>query len=119
MAEWRVTVPRWHPTPLNKLLKMHHMAAHRAKKGDMQMVAVYGRHVPKAVGKRRVRLILRLKKGQRGVDPDAPLKVALDALVAAGLLTDDNRQGVELAPVHYERGTETDWGTVIVLEDLG
>jgi Holliday junction resolvase RusA-like endonuclease len=63
-----------------------------------------------------VSLRITLARGQRGPDPDAWWKSALDALVHAGLLTDDNRQGVELGPVEYDRGPHRK--TVITLEDI-
>lgn len=77
---------------------------------------VYGAHVPKAAGKRRVKLTIVLGPRQRGGDPDAYWKSTLDALARAGLILDDNRQGVELASVAYERGTRK--ATVIGLTDV-
>jgi len=37
-------------------------------------------------------------------------------LVSSGLLTDDNRQGVEFAPVTYSRDPKS-WGSRITLEE--
>jgi hypothetical protein len=92
--------------------------AARRKKADAQMIAVYGRSIPKAVGKRRVDLEIILKPKQRGGDVDAYNKSLLDGLVRCGLLVDDNRQHVELSQPTYSRGTEKDWGARIVLEDV-
>jgi Holliday junction resolvase RusA-like endonuclease len=117
MAATEIYIPRWHPVTVNQLLRGK-WTAHRLKKADREMVWAYAQGHPKATGKRRVVLTIILKPGQRGADPDAFFKSLADALVQAGLLTDDNRQGVELAPVAYERGTATDWGTRIRLTDL-
>lgn len=61
-------------------------------------------------------MTIQLGKGQRAADPDGQWKVTLDALVKAGLLVDDNRQGVELMPVQFTRGAIK--ATEIVLEDM-
>jgi hypothetical protein len=60
--------------------------------------------------------VLTLAPRQRACDPDAFWKSTLDALVHAGLLVDDNRQGCELGEVRFDRGTAR--RTVIVLADL-
>jgi hypothetical protein len=57
--------------------------------------------VPKATGRRHVSLHIVLKKGQRAGDLDSYFKSLRAALVHAGMLVDDNRQGVELAPVAF------------------
>jgi hypothetical protein len=59
---------------------------------------------------------LTLGPRQRGGDPDAYFKSVLDALVRAGLLIDDNRQGAELGDVTFARGLAR--RTEIVLEDV-
>ena len=117
MAEYVITIPDWNPTPLNKLLG-HWAKAARKKKADARMVWAYAvsAHVPKAAGKRSVELTITLAPRQRAFDPDAPWKGLLDALVRCGLLTDDNRQGVELMPIKYERGERK--ATRIILKDL-
>ena len=81
------------------------------------MVWWYCDHLPTAQGKRRVSLHIILKKGQRAADPDAYAKSVGDALVAAYMLVDDNRQHVEWAPVTFARAIN--WGTQITLEDIG
>ncbi|HZZ77475.1 MAG TPA: hypothetical protein VFE62_03090, partial [Gemmataceae bacterium] len=84
-------IPRWHPTPLNKLLGNHFRAA-RLKKADREMVHWYCHinKIPHASGKRRVTLTIILKPGQRACDPDSPWKSCCDALVACGALREDN-----------------------------
>jgi Holliday junction resolvase RusA-like endonuclease len=86
------------------------------KSADKEVVAWYMTTVPPATGKRRLLLTIVLGKGQRGGDPDAYYKSLLDALTTCGQLTDDNRQGVELAPVQFVRGATP--ATIIMLEDL-
>ena len=103
---------------MNQLLGGHWSKGHRLKKLDRQMIWAYAQGQPKATGKRRVELTIILKPAQRAADPDAYFKSLADGLVHAGMLTDDNRQGVELTPVTYERGTASDWGTRIRLTDF-
>ena len=82
------------------------------------MIAFYARRagIPEATGKRRVRMTITLAKGQRAFDPDAPWKVVLDSLVACQMLTDDNRQGVELGGVEFDRGQAR--STAIIIEEI-
>ena len=117
MSSVELYIPHWHPAPLNALLGGHWSKGHRLKKADRAMIWAYAQGHPKAESKRRVELTIILKKGQRAADPDSQFKSLNDALKQAGLLVDDNRQYVELAPVRYERGSETDWGTRVVLRD--
>ena len=121
MAKYSILIPNFFPTPLNKLL-CHWAVAAKYKKKDRQMIAAYGamHKVPKATRKRRVTLRIYLQKRQRAWDPDALWKSTLDALVHAGLLTNDNKEGCELAPVEYCRlnneAHKTE--TMIILEDI-
>lgn len=106
-----------HPARLNQLLAGRWQAS-RLKARDRRTVALAARlaGIPPATGKRRVELAITLGPRQRGGDKDAYWKSTLDALVRAGLLTDDNRQGVELAPVAYDRGPAP--RSTITLTDL-
>ena len=103
MTCFTIEIPRWHPVPLNKLMNCHWGKRDRLKKDDQQMIFGYTRNIPKAEGKRRVSLHITLDKGQRAFDPDAYTKSLNDALVAVGMLVDDNRQHVELMPVTFSR----------------
>jgi hypothetical protein len=116
-GSWEFVIPGWHPTRLNELLG-HHMKAARLKSRDREIVRDHCllAGVPPASGKRRVTLRVVLAKGQRAGDPDCYWKSVLDALVSAGVLSDDNRQGVELAPVEFDRSRAK--STVIRLENL-
>lgn len=118
MSEYVIEIPNWQPTTLNRLLGGHWAKAARKKKSDARMVWAYAAsaQVPKATCKRSLQLTIILAKRQRAPDPDAHFKSGCDALVRCGLLTDDNRQGVELLPIRYERSERK--GTRIVLKDL-
>jgi len=113
-----LTIPDWAPTPLNKLLSAHWGTPAKRKKADARMIWAYAAsaQIPKATGKRSVELTITLAPRQRAADPDAYFKSGCDALVRCGLLTDDNRQGVELLPVRFKRGERK--ATRIVLRDL-
>jgi hypothetical protein len=108
----------WHPAKINDLYRGHWAIRARLKRTDRELLAAYAKlaGIPQAEGKRRVSLVLTLAPGQRGGDPDAYWKSTLDALVHAGLLLDDNRQGVELGTVTFRRGPARQ--TTILLEDL-
>jgi hypothetical protein len=116
--QWTFRIDNYHPTRLNQLLGVHWAVAGRMKRRDREMIAAHAALacVPRATGKRLVTLRIILGKGQRGADPDAFFKALLDAMVHAGLLVDDNRQGVVLAPVEYERAAKK--ATVITLVDI-
>jgi len=111
-------IPDWHPAKLNALYAGHWARRARLKKADRELVGIYARQaaIPPATGKRRVQLVLTLAPRQRAGDPDAYWKSMLDALTATGLLVDDNRQHVELAPVEFERGRAK--ATTILLADV-
>ncbi len=84
----RLTIPRWHPTPLNKLLKCHFATANKFKRIDRNMIMAYCMHnrLPIATGPRRVDLLITLAYRQRGCDPDSVWKSTLDGLVHAKML---------------------------------
>ncbi len=117
-GSYRLVVPGLQPTRLNQLINCHWGTAATQKAVDRRVIAaaVYLSKIPAATGARRVRLTITLGKGQRAADPDAYWKSTLDALVACGMLIDDNRQHVELAPVVFDRAREP--ATTIELEDL-
>ena len=110
-----VIIPQWHPATVNKLLS-NRWAAHKLKKSDKQIISHYFGAIPKADGKRSLQLEIILQRGKRGADPDAYFKSLCDGLVNAGMLTDDNRQGVELLPVEFSRD-DIHWGSRITLTD--
>ncbi len=104
MAMHEIIINDWHPTTLNKLMNSFWATAHKLKKRDKVEVRYASNHIPKAIHKRRVEIIIELGKGQRGADPDAYFKTVGDALAAAGLLVNDSHKWVEWSPVQYERG---------------
>jgi hypothetical protein len=117
-AVWTLEVPGWVPTRLNKLLGSHWAAAGRLKDKDANVLAtavmVYG--VPKAEGKRRVRLHIVFPKGERAADKDAYHKSLLDGLVKCGAIRNDSHVWVEWEPPTYSRGDAK--VTYVTLEDV-
>jgi len=104
MAMYEIIIPDWHPVSANKLINSHWAVANKLKKKDKVEIRYASNHIPKALGKRRVELIIELGKGQRALDPDNYQKSLGDALVAAGLLVNDSHKWVVWMPVQYERG---------------
>jgi hypothetical protein len=102
---------------LNQLLAGRWQSA-KLKKADKELIGLACLEVDMvpATGKRRVSIHVILGPHQRGGDPDCWHKSLSDALVHAGALKDDNRQGCEHGPVTYERGPKR--GMRITLEDI-
>lgn len=111
-----ITIPDWHPTPLNKLMTTHWAKAGRMKKVDRGMVAAYFCSTPKAIKPRQMDLHIYLAKGQRACDPDAYLKSLLDALVHCGALKDDSAKWCRIGAIEFTRADSP--ATRIVLTDL-
>lgn len=117
MSTHTLIVDGWQPARLNDLLG-HWSRRARLKRADRDVIAAYARlaGVPSARGRRRVSLLITLAPRQRAPDPDSLWKSTLDALVRCGLLLDDDRFGVELGPVTFDRGPARQ--TAITLEDV-
>jgi hypothetical protein len=117
MPRHLITIPGWRPATVNQLLRTVRGRI-RYKKLDRALITAYGRlaAVPPATVRRRVSAHITLGPGQKAADPDAYWKSLLDALVQAGMLVDDDAEGVEFGPVTFGRGPS--WGTAIALEDL-
>lgn len=101
---WTFRVPDWHPTPVNKLYDHHWTKRRKHKQSDTDIVAHYGRNVPKADRKRSVSLHVVFPAGKRRPDPEALGKSLLDALVHAGILVNDSYDWARLEPPTYSRG---------------
>lgn len=116
----RLVIEQWHPARLNALTSQHWAKRNRAKKADKRVVGLeaLAQGITPATGRRRVSLTIGVAKGKREADPDAYWKSLLDALVDAGLLIDDNRDGVEHGTVEFERSPDHRRWTVITLEDV-
>lgn len=118
-ARYVIEIPDWRPTLLNDFMRIHYLRRSRIQQKDTDMIGVYAiiAAVPPATGKRRVTIEIIHKKGEKRCDPDAPLKVTLDALVALGLLIDDSADFCE--PVGKPiRGVGKTTDTRIILEDI-
>ena len=118
MTQYTIHIPRWRPTPLNKLLSGHWSKAARLKKADKHMIWSHSLLVPKATGKRRVDLHVILGPGMRRTDVDSMWKSGLDGLVAAGMLIDDTTEWTELGSVTFGRN-KAEGSTVITLTEIG
>lgn len=114
---YKLRIDSWHPARLNQLMRGWR-TAHRLKKVDRNLISSYCiiNRIPLANGPREVGITITLGPRQRAADPDAYWKSALDALVNANMLIDDNRQYCRCLPVEFERGTER--ATLITLRDL-
>src|SRR5262245_57040455 len=68
------------PTLTNRLMRAHWAARQRLLRQDAQVVAcsAFMQNVPKAVGKRRVRVLVKHRAGSPAPDADAVLKSLLD-----------------------------------------
>lgn len=112
---WTFRVPGYLPPTLNTLLRRHWTYRRRAQKECSQLVACYARQagVPAAAGRRRVTLAF--SSPRPPADPDARLKLLLDALVACGALADDSPRLCEPAPPLSLKGPR---GVTITLEDV-
>lgn len=114
---WTFRIPNWTPTPLNKILYGRHWTAGaKHKQSDAEIVAHYGRGVPKASQQRAVSLHVVFPPGKRMPDVDAYAKSLLDALVHCGLLVNDSSAWCVLEPVQYSRGGHL--ASFITLQDL-
>lgn len=120
---YTLEIPGWHPATYNQLHSGRSWGKkHRLKSEDRETIgrAVLAYGVPPATGKRRVRLLLVLAKGQRACDPDAFFKSLLDGLKECGALRSDGPHWVELTTPRYLRVMDEseDKAAFITLEDL-
>ncbi len=103
---WTMTVPQWTPALLNDVMGKHWQRAHKIKRKQAEMLAVYARlqDVPRATGKRKLSVTCYGWPTGRIPDQDAIWKLLLDSLVRAQLLTDDGPSGLEgAATVEFVR----------------
>jgi hypothetical protein len=113
---YEVTIPEWIPARLNVLKASHWAVERKLKFADACVIGGELRRAGVTRGKRRVGLVIVLGPRMRGGDPDAYNKSFLDGLVRCGALVDDNRQGVEILPIRFER--QSVMGTRVIIEDL-
>lgn len=113
---WTIEIPDYHPPKQRDFVGRHWSKLHALKNELERFLLHYGKDVPKATGKRRVRL--ELEGWYRGKLPDRDCwdKATLDGLKRAGLLTDDSIHGLEgRMEVEYTRSYRR--MTRIILED--
>lgn len=110
---WRFTWT-WTPPSLNQQLRMHWARRARIKK-EAALHLLEMRHVPKACAPRRLTLT---RHGSRLLDADnlaGAYKPVVDAIVQAGLLTDDSPQSGNVIEYRQTKGKPL---TVVELADL-
>lgn len=121
MAKWKIEIPDWNPTTLNKLLSAHWAARGRMKKKDAATIRRYTEIsgvTPAENVKRKVTMtyIVKAKSRAKFPDEDNVWKSLLDGLKHAKAIHDDSPDWLEKDPVIYAKA-ETN-GTIIELEDV-
>lgn len=111
----QLTIPDYLPPTLNVLLRMHWSYRRFNQRVANDLVSAYAQlsGIPKARHRRRVSIHFESRRPP--ADPDARLKLLLDALVAAGLLVDDSPTWLELGAIVSIKGSVR--RTTITLED--
>jgi Holliday junction resolvase RusA-like endonuclease len=91
-----LALENWHPVRINQWIGEHWRVRHKLANDQAAVIALEARNagIPKATGRRRVSLELHGWPRGRFPDRDAFDKLLLDALVKAGLLTDDSDEGL-------------------------
>src|SRR4051812_3998506 len=98
MGRWTVVIRHWRPHTDNQLARRRRGKI-RMKKEDRKAVAAWAfAVVPRAEGKRRVRLTVVQRDARHRPDPTNLWKSLLDALVHCKLLIDDSAEWCEAAP---------------------
>lgn len=83
-------IPNYRPPRLNQHVGRHWSVKHKLRKEAADMIAAYSRNVPRATGRRGVRVAVLRKRAQGNLpDQDAYGKLFLDALKIAGMIVDD------------------------------
>lgn len=113
MGIYEIRIPDYLPMRLNELLRAHWAVRRSAQRAADSLVNFYGisAGVPRAQRRRRVSLTFH---GGRA-DPDARLKLILDALVHGGYLVDDSEKWCLIDPPKNAPGPRA---VTIQLEDL-
>ncbi len=115
---YTLTLNNWHPVRINAWIGEHWRVRHRLASDQAAVIEyeAFNAEIPPATGRRRVSLELHGWPRGRFPDRDAYDKLFLDALVKAGLLTDDSLEGLAgRMEVTFVRSNER--RTIITLED--
>lgn len=113
-----LTIKNWTPLLLNPSMRKHWRSRNKSLRDQGGLIRVFAmlQMIHPAGGRRRVSLEVHGWPSGRLPDADAFDKLLLDALVAAGLLVDDDDAGVEgRMQVKIVRSKERK--TIITLED--
>ena len=115
MSEWHIDLPYTKP-PMSLNDKREHWAVFRRKVGLVRKTAeILARQagIPRMHSRVTVRLIYRPKANLRRdpVNLSPVVKAAVDGLVDAGVLDDDDRTRCEQTPVIVDKGAEWSAGS--------
>ena len=91
-----IRIPDYLPMRLNELLRAHWAVRRKAQKTADKLVFYYGASAAVPLARTRRRVSLTFHGGR--ADPDARLKLVLDALVHAGYLVDDSQKWCLIDP---------------------
>lgn len=112
-------IPRYRIAKLNDLMFAKIWTRIKLSKECRELVAWYGKDVPKATAPRRVSLTVVMRPRMRPCDVDAFNKALLDSLASAGLILGDRPGQCEIGSLEQRPAAEgEEWGSLIVLEDL-
>lgn len=113
IAEW--SGERW-PT-FNEALRMNRHVRNKATKEWLERLS-YALHGTKPMGIIRVEMLCFIPhRGRRDTDADMwLLKVWLDTVAAAGVISDDTATYVEDIRVHRPQMGAADWGTRLLIK---
>ena len=120
-ARFEVTIHGFRSASVNQLLAMHWGSRGKFK---LKQEAVYAQALHKAgvtgaIGRRHLRIIVQLGKGQRPYDDDNPWKIPKDALSQCGAIVDDNKKWVEHPnAVEYSDVRGEVPSTTVILQDI-
>jgi hypothetical protein len=117
---WEITIMKWHPTGLNKLICSHWTTARKLKLADQRRLyaELLCARVPRAENvKRRLTMTLIYRGDVSQVDDDNAWKSIKDGLTHIGGWVDDNPRWSETAPLQRDTA-KTYRATILRLEDI-
>lgn len=103
----------------------HHMQRHKLKAQDRVIVGLACNisGISRAIGRRRVDMLVVLPPKQRRIDKDNARKSLFDALTACGAILGDSPNLLAEGFVSFARaeqlaGEQPVWGTMVILTDM-
>jgi Holliday junction resolvase RusA-like endonuclease len=118
-TSWTIIIPGWTPPSLNTLIYSHWAVSRKAKKKAMEQVAgcCLEAGVTRAIGRRRVAIIVFAGRRSHRLDGDNVPKSILDGMKHIGAIIDDNCDWCELVPAQVCVSKQK--RTVILLDEIG